>query len=185
MELSPLAKERLASLGELSQEEREKLGHSQELSSLLSSYFTGKLPVESLWKVLKEYKDEGKEYLIKEAQVNLANAVSLGADEQSLKMCREGILTLETLKENSQYSMLEANLSLIENLCRQYKQEREQASDTMKSDVERQIKAAAQQIAQETRKEMAVDVKGSAELGVMRSDVNNGHETFHIANSPA
>jgi len=55
MELSPLAKQRLAEIGELSDEEREKLRQSRELSSLLSFYFTGKLSVASPWTKLKEY----------------------------------------------------------------------------------------------------------------------------------
>jgi len=55
MKLSPLAKQRLAKIGELSDEERGNLKQSQELSSLLSFYFTGKLSVASLWTKLKEY----------------------------------------------------------------------------------------------------------------------------------
>jgi len=169
MELSPLAKQRLAKIGEPSKEEREKLRRSEELSSLLSSYFTGKLSADAFWTRLKEYKDEGKESLIKEVQLKLAEAISLGADEQSLKACREGILAAETLKDSNKYSILEVNLSSIESLCKQYKQGREQAFNAIKSNIERQLEAAAQQIAQKTGKGVAVDVKGSAEVSVTSS----------------
>ena len=167
MELSPLAKERLARIGEPSQEEKDNLRHSQELSSLLSSYFTGKLSVESVWTRLKEYKDEGKEFLIREAQLNLAGAIGLGGSELDSKRCREGILAAETLKDDSKYSILEANLSSIESLCKQYKQEREQAFDAIKSNIERQLETVAQQIAQKTGGQ--VDVRSSAELNVTSS----------------
>jgi hypothetical protein len=169
MELSPLARERLARIGEPSEEEKERLRHSQELSSLLSSYFIGKLSAESLWMRLKEYKDEGKESLIKDVQLRLADAVSLEADEQSIKRCREGILAAETLKDNNKYSILEAKLSSIESLCKQYKQGRDEAFNVIKSNIERQVEAAAQQIRQKTGRELAVDVKGSAELSVTSS----------------
>ena len=169
MELSPLAKERLARIGEPSEEEKERLKHCQKLSYLLSSYFTGKLSVDSLWARLKEYKDEGKESLIKEAQLDLASAISLGADEQSLKRSCEGILAAETLKDNSKYNILEAKLRSIESLCKQYKKGREQAFDTIKSNIEKQVQAIAQQMARKSRKELAVDVKGSAELSVTSS----------------
>jgi len=169
MELSPLAKERLAKIGEPSKEEKEKLRHSKELSSLLSSYFMENLPIDSLWARLKECKDKGEESLIKEVQLKLAEAISLGADEPSLKRCQEGILAAETLKDNNKYSILEVNLNSIESLCKQYKQGREQAFNTIKSNIARQIAAAAQQIAQKAGKGVAVDVKGSAELSVTSS----------------
>jgi hypothetical protein len=126
MELSPLAKQRLARIGEPSQEQKKRLRHSQELSSLLSSYFTGRLSLNSLWARLKQCKDEGKEFLVKEASLHLVGAMSPRADEQGLKRCREGILAVETLKGNNKYSILEASLSSIENLCKQYKQGKEQ-----------------------------------------------------------
>lgn len=167
MELSPLAKERLARIGEPSQEEKDKLRHSQEISSLLSSYFTGKLSVESLWTKLKEYKDEGKEFMIREAQLNLVGAISLGSNALDFNRCREGILAVETLKDDSKYSILEANLKSIESLGNQYNQEREQAFNSIKSNIERQLEAVAQQVAQRTGGQ--VDVKSSAELNVTSS----------------
>ena len=42
MELSPRARERLASIGELSSEEKEKAKYSDELDILLADYFTGR-----------------------------------------------------------------------------------------------------------------------------------------------
>ncbi|MDY7019532.1 MAG: hypothetical protein SU899_05630 [Chloroflexota bacterium] len=167
MELSPLAKERLARIGEPSQEEKDELRHAQELSSLLSPYFTGKLSAESLWTKLKEYKDEGKEFVIREAQLNLAGAISLGSNELDFNRCREGILAVETLKDDSKYSILEANLNSIQSLYKQYNQEREQAFDAIRSNIERQLEAVAQQVTQKTGGQ--VDVKSSAELNVTSS----------------
>ena len=170
MELSPRARERLARIGELSQEEKDKLKHSEELMHSLSDYFTGKLGSEDLWTRLKDYRDQGKEFMIKEAQLSLIDALGLESSDLDFERCRNAILAAETLKGEGQYLDLERNLDSVQTLCKQYRQEKERAFNAMKADIERQIEMAARQIAQQTgNKGLSVDVQASAEASVRNS----------------
>ena len=47
-DLSPIARERLARIGELSQEEKEKMVDSEKVNSLLSEFYQGQIDPESL-----------------------------------------------------------------------------------------------------------------------------------------
>jgi len=62
---------------------------------------------------------------------------------------------------------LELSLNSIESLCKQYQQRKEQVFNAIKSNIERQVKAATQQIAQKTGG--IVDITGSVELSVKNS----------------
>ena len=181
MELSPRAKERLARIGELSQEEKDRLKHSEELTRLLSDYFTGKLSPEDLWMALKGYKDQGKEFIIKEAQLSLIDALGLESSDLDFERHRDGILAVETLKGEGQYLDLERNLNSIQSLCQQYKENKERAFNAMKADIERQVEMAARQMAQQTgNKAPPIDVKASAEASVRNNpqwkDFSSRHE---------
>ena len=57
MELSPLAREKLAKIGDLTTEEKVSLKYSEQLTSLLAEYFTNELSPDDLWKELKKHKD--------------------------------------------------------------------------------------------------------------------------------
>ena len=113
MELSPLAKEKLARAGELSATEKESLRLSEELTTLLSDFFTQKLDAEGLWMKLKQYKDEGKGSLIRETQLRLAHTLSLGGSDLDFERYYSGVLGLETLKEQSKYTELELVLKAV------------------------------------------------------------------------
>ncbi|MFO7773939.1 MAG: hypothetical protein R6V59_08435 [Dehalococcoidia bacterium] len=56
-DLPPLARGRLARIGHLTQEEKEKMIDSEKVHSLLSEFYQGKVDSEGLWKRLKK---EGK-----------------------------------------------------------------------------------------------------------------------------
>jgi len=51
-DLSPIARERLAKIGELTQEEKEKMIDSEKVDSILSEFYQGQIDPESLWKRL-------------------------------------------------------------------------------------------------------------------------------------
>ena len=170
MELSPRARERLERIGELSQEEKDRLKDSEELTQLLSDYFTDKLSPEDLWMTLKGYKDEGKESMIREAQLSLANALALESSDLDFERYRNGILAVETLKGQGQYLDLERNLNSIQSLRHQYREEKGRAFKALKANIEKQIEMAARQMAQQTgNKQLAVDIQGSAEATVRNS----------------
>jgi hypothetical protein len=170
VELSPLAREKLAQIGELTEEEKARLRHSQHLASVLGDYFTAKLSPEDLWKELKTQKEEGKEFLLREAQLKLIDAINLSGSERDFdRQCR-GILALETLKSESNYTNLEQSLGSIQNLRRQYREEKEKAYRAIKEKVEKQVKLAAQQLAAQAKaKGASIDVQSSVEATMKAS----------------
>jgi hypothetical protein len=164
MELSPLAREKLAQIGELTQEEKVRLRHSQHLASVLSDYFTAKLSPEDLWKELRAQKEEGREFLLREAQLKLIDAINLsGAERDFDRQCR-GLLAVETLKSESNYTNLEQSLGSIQNLRRQYREEKQKAYSAIKGKIEKQVKLVAQQLAAQAKaKGASIDVQTSVE----------------------
>ena len=109
-DLSPIARERLAKIGELTQEEKEKMLDSEKVNSLLSEFYQGQIDPESLWKRLKE---EGKPSLLREAQVRLVDSLSFGSPSAELRRKRDGILAIESLKKEQNTSTIELNLRRI------------------------------------------------------------------------
>jgi hypothetical protein len=164
MELSPLAKEKLARIGELTDEEKARLKYSEQLTSLLAEYFTNELSPDDLWKELKKLRDEGRGFLLKDAQLKILDAIKLSSSDVDINKLHRGLLAVETLKDNGDYGGLEHQLKSIEDLRWQYKEERDKAYDKIKADVERQVRLAAQQLAgQAVAKGAAIDVQSSVE----------------------
>jgi hypothetical protein len=144
-DLSPIARERLAKIGELSQEEKEQMVDSGKVNSLLSEFYQGQIDPESLWKRLKE---EGRPSLLKEAQIRLIDSLSLGSTPAELQRKREGVLAIETLKEEQNTSIVELNLNLMEDLQKRYRAEIEQAYNGIRAEVERNPQLRLKQIQQ-------------------------------------
>jgi len=170
MEFSPLAKEKLAKVGELSSEEKEKLKLSKELTFLLADYFTNKLSTDDLWSKLKKLKENGNESIVKETQTRLIAALNLGSNDIDFERYRNGILGCETLKEQSKYTELELCLSSLESLRQQYQKDKETTFDSMKDGIKKQVEMAAQQVARQAgNQKVAIDVEGSVEASVRGS----------------
>ncbi len=166
MELSPLAKERLAKIGALSQEETERLRQSRDLDSLLSQYFKGELDVDALWKRLKVLKEQTGEPIVKEAQGKLVDTFRLQMSQEDFEQRRQAILAIETMKPEGKYSSLELVLNSIETLRQKYTQLKEQTYQQLKGAVESQLQAAAQQAITQGLK---VDVESSIEANIKSS----------------
>jgi len=144
-ELPPIARERLAKVGELTQEEKEKMIDSEKVNSLLSEFYQGQIDPESLWKRLKK---GGKPSLLREAQMKLVDSLSFGSTPAELQRKRDGILAIETLKEEQNTSIVELNLNLIEDLPKRYRAEIEQAYNGIKAEVERNPQLRVKQVQQ-------------------------------------
>jgi len=144
-DLPPIARERLAKVGELTREEKEKMIDSEKVNSLLSEFYQGQIDPESLWKRLKE---EGKPSLLREAQMKLVDSLSFGSTPAELQRKRDGILAIETLKEEQNTSIVELNLNLIEDLPKRYRAEIEQAYNGIKAEVERNPQLRVKQVQQ-------------------------------------
>ena len=144
-DLSPIARERLAKIGELTQEEKERMGDSENVTSLLSEFYQSQIDPESLWKRLKE---EGKPSLLKQAQVRLVDSLSFGAPTDELRRKREGILAIETLKEQQNTSAIELNLNGLEGLQKRYRAEIDQAYNGIRAEVEKDPRLRMKQVQQ-------------------------------------
>ena len=166
MELSPLARERLAKIGAVSEEERERMRRSSELDSLLSQYFKGELGSEDLWKKLKSLKEQSDESIVKEAQTKLIDTLRLQMSQEDFDQRRSAILAIETIKSEGKYSSLELVLNSIEALRQKYTQLKEQTYQQLKSAIESQLQAIAQQVIKQGLK---VDVESSIEANVKNS----------------
>ena len=144
-ELPPIARERLAKVGELTQEEKEKMVNSEKVNSLLSEFYQGQIDPENLWKRLKE---EGKPSLLKEAQVRLIDSLGFGSTPAELQRKKDGILAIETLKDEQNTSIVELNLNLMEDLQKRYRAEIEQAYNSIRTEVERNPQLRMKQVQQ-------------------------------------
>jgi len=140
MELSPLAREKLAKIGELTEEEKARLKCSEQLTSLLAEYFTNELSPEDLWRELKRYKDEGRGFILKDAQLRILDAMKLSSSDVDVQKLRRGLLAAETLKDDGDYASLDHELKSIEDLRRQYREERDKTYAKIKADVERRMR---------------------------------------------
>lgn len=166
MELSPLARERLARIGALSPEEREGMRRSNELDSMLSQYFQGELGSEELWKGMKSLKDQSDESIVKEAQVKLVGTLRLQMDQADFEQRRSAILALETMKGEGKYSSLEMIFNSIEDLRQNYTQAKQQAYEQLKAGIEKQLQAITQQA---IRQGMKIDVESSVDANIKKS----------------
>jgi len=144
-DLPPIARERLARIGGLTQEEKERMVDSEKVNSLLSEFYQGQIDPESLWKRLKE---EGKPSLLREAQVRLIDSLSFESTPAELQRKRDGILAIETLKEEQNTSIIELNLNLMEDLQKRYRAEIEQAYNGIRAEVERNPQLRVKQVQQ-------------------------------------
>ena len=170
MELSPLAREKIAKLGELSDTEKEKLRFSDKLTSILSDYFTDRIDTNGLQGELEKSPEESKAYMTREIQTRLLHAITLGSNTIDFERCRNGVLCCETLKSPNRYSELETNLNAIEDLRAQYSQGKNSAFHSMKEQVREQVGKAAQQAARQAGNNgVSIDLEGSIEASVKSS----------------
>ena len=180
MELSPLARERLASIGELSSEEKQNIKFSEELDSQLADFFTGKLTADELWLKLRKYKEEGQAFLIGKVQLKILSPVVLSSGSNVLERCRHSILGCEVLKEQNNYSELESAFVALEKTQQQYQQEMDEAFKAMKQKMRGQVEMAAQQMAQQAgNRQASIDIEGSVDASIKTSSDWQGFMQKH------
>ena len=183
MELSPLAKERLARIGNLSPEESKLLEQNKELESLLSQYFTNILTSEDLWNKVKELKDQRDSSIPAQAQVKLLNSLRLQMSDDDLKQRRIAILALETIKNKQKYSEIEMHFNSIESIRKKYAQSKEQGYEQLKSGMEAQLQAAVQQTGRQgvnvdIERSLEANIKNSQQWKTFMSELENNAETM-------
>ncbi|MBE0431109.1 MAG: hypothetical protein IBX67_04705 [Dehalococcoidia bacterium] len=144
-DLPPIARERLARIGELTQEERQKIADSERLNSLLSEFHQGRTDPEGLWKRLK---GEGKPSLLREAQMRLLDSLTFGSTSADLHRNREGLIAIETLKEEQHTPVIESSLRRMEDIRQRYRAEIDRVYAGIRDEVERNPQLRLKQVQQ-------------------------------------
>ncbi|MCD6568454.1 MAG: hypothetical protein J7K94_06965 [Dehalococcoidia bacterium] len=166
MELSPLARERLARIGALSSEESEKVIRSGELEGILSRYFRGDLSSEDLWKELKALKEQRGESVVEETQGKLVDTLRLQMNQEDFEQRRSAVLALETVKVEGKYTALEPVLNSIAALRQQYKQQKEKVYEQLKTAMQGQLQAMAQEA---SKQGVNLDMESSLDANIKAS----------------
>lgn len=125
----------------------------QELKSLLAEFYKGELDPEGLWRRLRE---DGKQHLLKEAQMNLIDSLSLASSSAEFQKRKDGILAIEALKEEQNTSPIELTLNSLESLQKGFKEEKEKAYNNFKVQVERNPQLRIQQQQVQTQRGTAI-----------------------------
>ena len=144
-DLSPIARERLDRIGELTQEEKQKMLDSEKVDSILSEFYQGQIDPESLWKRLKE---EGRPSLLTEAQVRLVDSLTFGITPAELQRKKEAVLAIESLKQEQNTSIIEMNFRRMGDLQNKYRAEIEQAYNGIRVEVEKNPRLRVKQVQQ-------------------------------------
>jgi thioredoxin len=73
-EVPPNIRDRLAKIGEVTPEEEERITERERLDSLLKEFYKGFLNSEGLYQKLKEFQEQGKQFLLREAREKLESS---------------------------------------------------------------------------------------------------------------
>jgi len=96
--LPPIAREKLAKIGQATSEEKERLTEQERLDSLLEKFYRGFLDPEGLCQRLKEYQEQGKQFLLKEAREKLQASFKNRELPIKFEQKSDGTLNVELLK---------------------------------------------------------------------------------------
>jgi thioredoxin len=103
--LPPIIRDRLAKIGKVSSEEKERITERERLDSLLKEFYKGFLDSEGLYQELKEYQEQGKQFLLREAQEKLESSFKKKASLIKFEEKSDGKLNVELLKEERSKEM--------------------------------------------------------------------------------
>ncbi len=98
--LPPLAREKLAEVGEITLEEKQRMRELEELELLLSKFYKNYLNLEDLWKELQEYEQQGKYFLLREAEKRLKDSFKGRSLRLKFEEKPNGRVAVELLKED-------------------------------------------------------------------------------------
>jgi len=144
-----IAMEKTAGLGELTDEEKERLKDEEWLRTVLADYHRERIGPEELWHRLKE---KNKEHLLKTAQLNLIESLSIRSTDGEIERRKDGILAIESLKKHSNTSVLESHLEALVELREKMREEKERMYGRFRSEVERNPELRVKQREVQTEK---------------------------------
>ncbi len=140
-----IAMEKAAEIGGLTAEEKERMRDQEKLNSVLAEFNKGEIDATELWKVLR---GEGKPYLLGEAQIKLIDSLKLRDSQSEFQRKREGILAVETLKDDQNTPEVELNLDSLQGIQKRYDEEMKRAYNDLKLRVERNPELRTRRIQQ-------------------------------------
>lgn len=126
------AMERAAAIGEMTAEEKEQLKEQEKIKTILSDYYKGDLDRDGLWKKMKGSKPES----LRETQLSLINSLGLNMIPEEFLPRRDGILAIESLKEQQRVSVMEQVMDSIAGIQKEYQEGKEQASEQLREAIE-------------------------------------------------
>jgi len=127
------AMERAEGMGELSEEEKRDIRERQRVRDILSEYYKKRIDRDELWRRMKGLGIPS----LREAQLNMLSSIRLGSDMEEVRLRRDGILAIETLKGPQKTAMLEDLLTSIERVYTEYSQVRERAIEDLREAIQR------------------------------------------------
>ena len=119
-ELPPIMRERLARAGEVTPEDKERIKDLEHLDTLLKEFYADMLDSEGLWKRLKEFQDQGKQFLLKEAYAKLKGSFKWKGLPIKFEEINDGTLTIEFREEEARDLVLELTDSDFDEAVRKY-----------------------------------------------------------------
>ncbi|OHE61184.1 MAG: hypothetical protein A2Z47_11215 [Thermodesulfovibrio sp. RBG_19FT_COMBO_42_12] len=126
------AMEKIAEMGDLTPEEKEKIKDQEKAKSILAEFYKGQLDRNGLWQKLRGSKPS----LLKEVQQHLMNSFGLGSTPEEFQQRKDGILAIETLKEKQNVSAIEHTLNSIKVLQKEFREGKERAAEELREAIE-------------------------------------------------
>ena len=119
-ELSPIMKRRLAELGELSQEDKERMKELEGLEALLKQFYKDHIDAQALWERLKEFEKQGKQFLLRDAYIKLKGSFKWKGLLIKFVERDDGTLYLEFREESEKALVLELTDSNFDDAVKEY-----------------------------------------------------------------
>jgi hypothetical protein len=129
-----IALEKAGSIASLTEEEKERAQAEERLMSILREFYQGRFDSGGLWHRLKG----SSHHILRDAQLNLINTIGIGISPEDMQARKQAILAVETLKERQNTAVIEADLSSIEALLKEYQEMKEKAVEDLKRQMEMQ-----------------------------------------------
>jgi len=139
-----IAMEKATKISKLTPEEKDKIKAEEKIKFLLAKFYQGRLTPNDLWQKLKG----SKPFVLKEAQIFLTNSLSLRNSQHEFKLRKDGILAIETLKEDQHISIVESILNDIILLQKEYLKIKETVANQLKAEIEKNPKSRLKTIKQ-------------------------------------
>ncbi|MDY6834522.1 MAG: hypothetical protein SVY53_06960 [Chloroflexota bacterium] len=146
--LSPLMRERLAKIGDITPEEKELARDQEILDSILSEFHKGDIDSDVLGSKLKELKTQGKKTIIKAALVKLTNSLTLQTSIEDFRRRRDAILVTARLRSSQHASKIELSMNTLEGIQKRYSDEYQQTYESVKAQIERNPQLRMEQVKQ-------------------------------------